>query len=43
MQEASRVERLWLVMAVAQIWTVSLGCQAEEEKHQNPLGESLPV
>jgi hypothetical protein len=23
MQEASRVERLWLAMAVAQLWTVS--------------------
>ncbi len=36
MQGASRVERLWLAMAVAQVWTVSIGCQAEvkqERKH----------
>jgi hypothetical protein len=43
MQEASRVERLWLAMAVAQVWTVSIGCQAEEEKRQETLGESLPA
>jgi hypothetical protein len=41
MQEASRVERLWLAMAVAQFWTVSFGCQAGEEERQIPLGESL--
>jgi len=43
MQEASRVERLWLAMAVAQVWTVSLGCQAEEELRQEPLGKQLPI
>lgn len=43
MQEASRVERLWLAMAVAQVWTVSIGCQAEEEQRQESLGESLPA
>lgn len=43
MQDASRVERLWLAMAVAQVWTVSIGCQAEEEKRQQLLGESLPA
>ncbi len=43
MQEASRVERLWLAMAVAQIWTVSLGCQAEQEQRQALRGESLPA
>lgn len=43
MQEASRVERLWLAMAVAQVWTVSIGCQAEEEERQESLGESLPA
>ncbi len=43
MVEASCVERLWLAMAVAQLWTVSVGCQAEEEQRQKPLGESLPV
>ncbi len=29
MKRASQVERLWLAMAVAQLWCVSLGCQAE--------------
>jgi hypothetical protein len=29
MQDASRVERLWLAMAVAMVWTVSVGSQAE--------------
>jgi len=43
MQEASRVERLWLAMAVAQVWTVSIGCQAEVEDQQKGLGESLPT
>jgi hypothetical protein len=43
MLEASRVERLWLAMAVAQVWTVSLGCQAEELQRQEPHGEFLPV
>jgi hypothetical protein len=43
MGDASRVERLWLAMAVAQVWTVSLGCQAEEKERQVTLGESLPA
>jgi hypothetical protein len=43
MQEASRVERLWLAMAVAQLWTVSIGCQAEVQGQQTGLGESLPT
>jgi hypothetical protein len=43
MQEASRVERLWLAMAVAQVWTLSVGIQAEEELRQKPLGEGLPA
>jgi hypothetical protein len=30
-------------MAVAQFWTVSIGCQAGEEERQIPLGESLPA
>ena len=29
MERASSVERLWLAMALAQLWCVSLGCQAE--------------
>ncbi len=31
MQEASRVERLWLAMAGARVWTVSAGSQAESQ------------
>ncbi len=31
MQEASRVERLWLAMAGAMVWTVSVGSQAESQ------------
>ena len=34
MQYASCVERLWLAMAVAQLWTVSVGCQAEEQQKE---------
>lgn len=29
MERASCVERLWLAMALAQLWCISLGCQAE--------------
>ncbi len=43
MKEASRVERLWLAMAVAQVWTVSVGCQAEVELQQKGFGASLPA
>ena len=40
------MERLWLAMALAQLWCVSLGCQAEAEfeaacLHHEP-GASLP-
>jgi hypothetical protein len=46
MERASSVERLWLAMALAQLWCVSLGCQAEAEQeaaclHREP-GASLP-
>jgi hypothetical protein len=46
MERASSVERLWLAMALAQFWCVSLGCQAEAEfeatcLHNEP-GASLP-
>ena len=46
MERASSVERLWLAMALAQLWCVSLGCQAEAEfeaacLHHEP-GASLP-
>jgi hypothetical protein len=47
MAHASSVERLWLAMAVAQLWCVSVGCQAEvrleEEARQSPPGSALPV
>ena len=46
MTHASGVERLWLAMAVAQVWCLSLGCQAEERHEQlcqqHEPGESLP-
>lgn len=42
MQHASCVERLWLAMAVAQLWTVSVGCQAEEQQQQH-LATELPT
>jgi hypothetical protein len=47
MERASSVERLWLAMALAQLWCVSLGCQAEtqaeEECLQHEPGASLPA
>ena len=47
MERASSVERLWLAMALAQLWCVSLGCQAEAkleaEVLQNEPGASLPA
>lgn len=43
MQDASRVERLWLAMAVAQLWTLSVGCQAEARQDQKPAGSPLPA
>jgi hypothetical protein len=46
MKRASSVERLWLAMALAQLWCVSLGCQAEAkleaEVRQKEPGASLP-
>lgn len=46
MTHASGVERLWLAMAVAQLWCVSLGCQAEAKLEAEVLehepGTSLP-
>ena len=47
MERASSVERLWLAMALAQLWCVSLGCQAEakleaEVLHNEP-DASLPA
>lgn len=46
MKRASNVERLWLAMAVAQLWCVSLGCQAEAQVEamgrEHEPGASLP-
>jgi hypothetical protein len=46
MERASSVERLWLAMAVAQFWCVSLGCQAEAQHEaeclHNEPGAELP-
>jgi hypothetical protein len=46
MRDASHVERLWLALAVAQLWCLSLGCQAEaqqeEQWQQQEPGASLP-
>ena len=46
MKRASSVERLWLAMALAQFWCVSLGCQAEAKREakfvQNEPAASLP-
>ncbi len=46
MERASSVERLWLAMALAQLWCVSLGCQAEAKLEaafrQNEPGAFLP-
>jgi hypothetical protein len=46
MERASSVERLWLAMALAQLWCVSLGCQAEAQFEaaclQSEPGASLP-
>jgi hypothetical protein len=46
MTQASSVERLWLAMALAQLWCLSLGCQAEAQQHlldqQHEPGASLP-
>jgi len=46
MKRASSVERLWLAMALAQLWGVSLGCQSEEKLEakvlQHEPGASLP-
>ncbi len=42
MDQASRVERLWLAMAVALVWTVRLGSQADSQLTRGNM-ESLPA
>ena len=41
MLDPARAERLWLAVAVATLWTVSVGCQAEV-KHARPQLTQLP-
>ena len=41
MLDPARAERLWLAVAVATLWTVSVGCQAEVEQPQ-PQVRQLP-
>jgi hypothetical protein len=43
MSEASRMERRWLTMALAPVWTVSLGCQAEVQAQGHERGTTLPA
>ena len=42
MQDAGRVERLWLAMAVAMVWMVGVGSQADSQRPQ-PCLEQLPA
>jgi hypothetical protein len=42
MLDPARAERLWLAVAVATLWTVSVGCQAEAELPR-PQGHQLPA
>ena len=47
MERASSVERLWLALALAQLWCLSLGCQAEaqaeEQMRCQEPGSALPA
>jgi hypothetical protein len=43
MQDAGRVERLWLAYAVALVWTVSLGSQAEQQMPAADLDHLPPL
>jgi hypothetical protein len=42
MRDPRRAERLWLAMAVATLWVVSVGCQAEVTQPV-PLLDDLPM
>ena len=42
MERASCVERLWLALALAQLWCVSLGCRAEVEREE-AVGQHEPA
>ncbi len=41
MLAAGCLARLWLAIAVAQVWSVSAGCQTEAEQPQEPCGLQL--
>jgi hypothetical protein len=43
MRDPRRAERLWLAMAVATLWTVSVGCQAEASATVPLLAELPPT
>jgi hypothetical protein len=43
MLDAERAERLWLAMAVATLWTVSVGGQAEMQRSASRLSELPPT
>ena len=43
MRDAGRVERFWLAMAVAQLWAVSVGCQAEQQQERQERAADLPA
>jgi hypothetical protein len=40
MRDPGRAERLWLAMAVATLWVVSVGCQAELTQPRRCAGHS---
>ena len=42
MTRASCVERLWLALALAQLWCLSVGCEREQQQHRPALQERLP-
>jgi hypothetical protein len=45
MTEASHVERLWLALALAQLWCLSVGAvveQAHQQRSRQPLEQRLP-
>jgi hypothetical protein len=43
MTHASSVERLWLALALAQLWCLSVGCRVEQQEQEPlPVEERLP-
>jgi hypothetical protein len=43
MEQANRVERLWLAMAVALVWTIRLGSQADSQLPEGNLKQLPPT